>query len=301
MGFSRFVTSTMHNRKNSPTGFILAMLFSNSNFAFRGFPPLHRAAALGEVVLVETLLADFDLHQTFRRKRPLEWACRCGQIEVARLLLQNGADARINYDSEDWAEGAFGPFQGAVLADSVPLVELLLAHGAVVGEETVYGATPLHCARSAKMARFLIPLFKANANAGIETETIEGLTPLHCAAAKGRRAVLKCLIEAGANPHHNWCETGRPPIHRAALKRHLGACRLLLEHGVNINAPDTDGRTALDETLSHATDFWTVHPHISLAVFVAWMLERGAHATQFSFHEIAEIVHSSVHKTSKTS
>ena len=271
------------------------MLFSNSNPAFRGFPPLHRAAAQGGLVLVETLLADFSLHQTFQRKRPLEWACRSGQLEVARLLLQSGADARITHNGEDYSS----PLHEAVLGDSVPVVELLLAHGAVLGDETVYGATPLHFARSAKMARFLIPLFQTYVWMGIETETFEGLTPLHCAAANGRCVVMRCLIEAGADPHHNGCEAGRPPLHRAARKRHLGACRLLLENGVNINAPDGYGRTALDEALNHATSLWTVHPHISLAVFVTWMLERGARATEFSFHEIAQIVHSSACKTLK--
>jgi ankyrin repeat protein len=64
-------------------------------------PPLHQAAALGNLCLVETLCADFDIQEPFRSRRPLDWACWHGQIEAARFLLDSGDDGRpSSYDPQ---------------------------------------------------------------------------------------------------------------------------------------------------------------------------------------------------------
>lgn len=243
--------------------------------SFSGPAPLHRAAASGDVLLVESLLADFDLHESYRCWRPLEWACRSGQIEVARFLLDNGANGHITEDGDDYYDGAVGPIHLAVRADALPLVELLLSHGVSVGERTLYDFTPLHLARSAKMARFLIPLVKEQGEWGIEERDIEDLTPLHYAAWKGRSAVLRCLIEAGADPRDNDAEAARTPFHRAARKRHLNSCKVLWEAGADINALDCYDENPLDQALTYARQC-DANPHISLAVFVSWMLQHGA-------------------------
>lgn len=255
-----------------------------------GFPPLHRAAASGDVVLVESLLGDFDIHESYRCWRPLEWACRYGQIEVARFLLDNGADAHITQDADDYYIGEAGPIHLAVsAADSLPLVELLLSRGVSVVERTLDDATPLHLARSAKMARFLIPLVKEQGKWGIEERDIEGLTPIHYAASNGHSAVLCALLEASADPHDDDAEASRTPFHRAARNRHLKCCKLLWETGADINALAYHDATPLDQTLTYARQC-DANPHISLTVFVSWMLERGATATKFSAHQIAEMM-----------
>ncbi|KAI0102193.1 hypothetical protein GGR51DRAFT_528100 [Nemania sp. FL0031] len=71
-------------------------------------------------------------------------------------------------------------------------------------------------------------------------------TPLIWAAEKGHEAVVKLLLENGANTEAKYTESGQTPLIWAVEKGHEAIVKLLLKNGVNIEAKDTEyGRTPL--------------------------------------------------------
>ena len=81
----------------------------------------------------------------------------------------------------------------------------------------------------------------------------DGSTALHCATWKGHQAVVKLLLEAGAdvNAHNQNDHWGTTPLHAAAHANQAAIARILIENGANVNARDQEARTPLDHTKFH--------------------------------------------------
>jgi ankyrin repeat protein/beta-lactamase regulating signal transducer with metallopeptidase domain len=200
-----------------------------------GVTPLHFAARSGAMG-VALLLIDHgaDVNAEFENAgkwRPLDGAVEAGRSDMAKLLLQKGADtSRPDYllhqacgqVDKDLAEllirkGAdvnyqlwnYGPAMAAMWSGytnatkpaDVPrllgVLELLLDHGADPDGKDRWDWTLLHYAceeEGADLAKLLLDK-GANANAAAN----DGLRPLHWAADKGRTAVVELLISRGAN------------------------------------------------------------------------------------------------------
>ena len=70
-------------------------------------------------------------------------------------------------------------------------------------------------------------------------------TPLWRAAEKGHEAVVKLLLEKGADVESK-DKYGRTPLWRAAAHGHEAVVKLLLEKGADVESKDgSDGRTPL--------------------------------------------------------
>jgi ankyrin repeat protein len=80
--------------------------------------------------------------------------------------------------------------------------------------------------------------------ANIEAKDLHGQTPLLWAARNGQEAVVKLLLEKGANIEAKDLH-GQRPLLWAARNGHEAVVKLLLEQGVNIEAKDNDGQTPL--------------------------------------------------------
>ncbi len=119
-----------------------------------------------------------------------------GQTDIAALLLQLGAEAQPHlYD--------------ACLKGHRAIVELLLDHGARPELPGPSGETALHDAALAGHATVAALLLDRGAPVDArDRET--GSTPLMVAAGWGREAVVKVLLERGANPR---CGTWRARTH----------------------------------------------------------------------------------------
>ena len=135
---------------------------------------------------------------------PLLRAAEAGDTEVARLLLDKGADPNINTmgltpflvaagvgpgNRGGTGLAAQGSVGGAV---NMPLMDVLLQHGANINAQVTGTKT-----YSMRVSR------APSAN--------EGLTALHVAAQAGRVDLVRYLLEKGANPGIA-DPTGRKPI-----------------------------------------------------------------------------------------
>lgn len=126
------------------------------------------------------------------RIRPLHQAILRRRVEVARLLLERGADPRLADGSQR------SPLQMAVERGDVALVELLLRAGADVNSRDKAGWTPLHHAGAKNQLAIARQLLDGGADARVLSEL--GGTALHEAAVGGGPELLRLLIERGADP-----------------------------------------------------------------------------------------------------
>jgi ankyrin repeat protein len=200
-------------------------------------------------------------------------AAHAGYRDVVAFLLDRGADANA-------ARAGFGALHAAIMRRDEQMVDVLLAHGADVNAP-LRNWTPTR--RSSKDFHF--------------SPELVGATPAWLAARFGGPAVLRMLLDHGADPlfvHHGdrvvEGKGGTGFQHRADVTttlmaavgmgggepwiqpersereaRTLDAVKLVAELGVDINAANVDGRTALDA--AKASKYETV---------VKYLVEKGA-------------------------
>ena len=127
------------------------------------------------------------------REGKLFFACQEGQVDAARLLLDNGA-------AVDWAtEDGRTPLYVACYEGHVDAARLLLEKGAEVNRAQNQGATPLFiacCAGYVDTARLLL---EKGAEVDRATNTPRGRTPLDIAKEEGHSAVV-ALLEKHRKP-----------------------------------------------------------------------------------------------------
>ena len=123
------------------------------------------------------------------RQTPLHVAVDSDRIDVAELLLLNGANVnavnRPNMDS---------PLH---LVKSVELAELLMKSGASLASQNAWFQTPLHCACKSGNAALVKCLVSSRGE--LDAKDQQGRTPLHYCSAGNRNLIAKCLIESGCN------------------------------------------------------------------------------------------------------
>jgi len=102
--------------------------------------PLHMAASLNRPEAARVLIAaGADVNARAARGRtPLFLAAMDGNSAVAEVLLEKGADLNLAEESSGWL-----PLHRAVESGNLPLVRLLLAHGADPDPRAADGATPM--------------------------------------------------------------------------------------------------------------------------------------------------------------
>jgi len=83
------------------------------------------------------------------------------------------------------------------------------------------------------------------AGAPVNAAEGDGMTALHWAASKGKLALVKLLIDAGANVHATTRLGNYTPLLLAAEHGHAGAIQALLAAGAKVDAVDSTGTSAL--------------------------------------------------------
>lgn len=216
-----------------------------------GSTPVHMAAALGDVVSLESLLSspDVDVNaRTVEDATPLHWAARGGYaLATAALCRAPG----IDLDAAD----SYGrtALHVAAAHGHESVVQQLWARGACIDPVDGYEWRPLHYATRHGFSDVASHLVIAGSQ--VQAFDSDGVTAGHLAAERGYVGILDKLLIAGYLPDAAaaaaaapYCGShgGSTALHLAACHGHLGAVEVLLRWSANPQALDSLGRTPLD-------------------------------------------------------
>ena len=150
----------------------------------------------------------------------------CVDASVVSLLLRRGADANQN-------GVLFGqtPLYHAVKANSLPIVELLIAHGADVNavnnrEESVL-------MKAVRMKSKDVVQCLANYGAAVGLTDSKGRSPLRTAAYRGSMGIVSILLQHGS-PVDGHDSAGRTALYHALKKGYPRTAQVLLDAGASI-------------------------------------------------------------------
>ncbi|XP_063392385.1 ankyrin-3-like [Cydia fagiglandana] len=205
-----------------------------------GYSALHLSSEHGYTELVKLLLqsgaaVDYrpDTGEEFPRTtlcdEPLRLAIRNKHYEVARLLLEHGADPNKRY------------FFGAEinLVSDPEYLELLLTFGANPDSRDRAGLTPLMKAarqRKGMEAVLLLISHGADVNAMADARN-DYRTVLHYAVLSGNTDVVNLLVKQGARVNYQCPTLSKPSaLDLAILKGDVPMVQLLLAAGARVNS-----------------------------------------------------------------
>jgi ankyrin repeat protein len=249
-----------------------------------GLTPLLYAARENCTDCVDVLLAngaDIDLADP-DGVSPLHLAIMNANWDLAKQLIDAGADvdqwdeygaaplftAIGNYTRRDGGRASIDPLNQT---EGVDIVHSLLEHGAnpnmqlffrpanVRGSTNTRGSTPLIRAANNGDREMIELLLDSGADPTIYMADRQ--TPIHAVLAgrsgeKQAIELIRIFYTAGTDPdvvalvNHREEVRGGSALHYAVRKRYKDVIRLLASYGVDMNAKDQDGLTALDYTQS---------------------------------------------------
>ncbi|KAF4456421.1 ankyrin repeat-containing, partial [Fusarium albosuccineum] len=219
---------------------------------------LHVAVRQGDEDMIRLLLSKgFDVNaQCDRGDTALQCAVDRAHDGVVTLLLSQ-PDVRPDLANKK------GDTPGSVAAHSgrIETLRLLLAAGVDTETRNEEGLTPL-CLAAEQGYGSIVKLLLTTDGIDADSKDNDGRTPLSLAASPswGRRywhstsecdadhcGVIRCFMQSGRVDVNSRDKVGRTPlIHAAMNPQGLPALRTLLDHqGVDVNAVDEQGRTAL--------------------------------------------------------
>ena len=167
----------------------------------------------------------------------LHAACRKGQVEMVKCLVEAGADIfKRTQHSRDSA------MHIACDASNVEIVRYLIDKGADINALQLHRSTPLRVACIRGNPMIVEVLIKEGADIDLAERT--GRTPLITAAEKGHAEVTRLLLEAGCNKDAGDC-LRRTAVYHASHHRHPQVLRYLIQYGANINTVDRRGVSPL--------------------------------------------------------
>jgi len=205
-------------------------------------------------------------------------ACRGGNYDMVRLLVENGA----NIDTIDIYSGGVTPLMITISTDRLDISTYLMSKGANLDIRDEHGSTALMYAikgNKVYIARMMIekgantryrdmdgnnalmvqmgnpssPLYiltlLLNTGMSPDTQNNDGMTPLMKAALMRDPSYLLELLKHGANPNirNNNGDTALIIASRHRMVEHV---RLLLEYGAHTNIKNVNGETAYTATYS---------------------------------------------------
>jgi ankyrin repeat protein/L-ascorbate metabolism protein UlaG (beta-lactamase superfamily) len=168
--------------------------------------------------------------------------CRRGEqvaLPIVRLLLEKGAtvDAKNTSNQTPLLYAAYGGFR--------QVVDLLISKGAVVQYQDTNGRSPIHYAAREGHPEVVEVLFKNGANPSLRDN--QNRTPLEYAVLRDKTAVVETLMKLirfdAKSPE------GSMILHSAASQGNEALVKTLLDKGADPNAADKGGLTALDIAL----------------------------------------------------
>jgi ankyrin repeat protein len=196
------------------------------------------------------LLLERGVDVNARRKdswTSLHWAAFKGRVELTQLLLDQGANAKVETERGETALHIVSRGEYDSQEQSISTARLLLEHGVDVNAQQKDGWTSLHCAAFKGRVVLTQLLLEHGANASIETKG--GETALHIVSrgeydsqeqgVSTARLLLECGVDVNARRKDSWTS-----LHWAAFKGRVEVAQVLLDHGANATL-ETERRNAL--------------------------------------------------------
>jgi ankyrin repeat protein len=211
-------------------------------------PPLLICARTGNVDAVRALIArraNVNAREPLRDQSALMWAVSQRRADVARILIEHGADVRA---------------RSRVMRAVVNRANPTDIYTAVVGTVSHGGSTPLlFAARQGDVdcARLLLA-----SGADVNEVLPDGTSALTVATHSNHTPLVQLLLERGANP--NIIGSGYTALHAAVLRGNLESVKALVARGALVNSRLRHGTATtrgsqeffLPESLTGATPVW---------------------------------------------
>ena len=220
---------------------------------------LYYSTLCGFPWLVEHLIDNRSMDVNTRGGRyvtPLHAALNKGHLDIARLLIEHGANVNAQDDE------ASSPLRMALYFRQFDVVPPLLRKGADanVRLNRHSESTPLHIASCSGHPIVIKSLLEYGAQVNVWDG--KGRTPLHIASNNGDSNAVQLLLEYEADVTSQ-DKKGFTPLHLVSIKGNLEIVKLLVEHGADVNVPDSKLLTPLHHALTNGnrnvTEFLITH------------------------------------------
>ena len=204
--------------------------------------PLYYAALAGFRGLVEHVITAHPQDINSRggsHTTPLHAASFKGHLEVASLLLKNGADpnSRDHLGRAPLHRVSQGG-QVIMVESSLEIARVLMNSGANVNIADNDGWTPLHAA-ARNGYRDIVELLLGS-GASLDVRNNRQQTPLDVACFSGKLDISRILIDQGSDMDSR-SDIGYSPLHSASRYGHVDIARLLLDRGSDVNVRSDSG------------------------------------------------------------
>ncbi len=201
--------------------------------------------------IIKSIDADIVNRGDSRGRSPLHTAAENGNLELARLLLEQGAGAVLNVEDDEGDT----PLHLAIRNRHASLVPILLPEQGYTPIRNANGCTPLELAVEKGLEKIVYMLYKRRVNYEeeeslvhflmfspyeIEDETLNKLVLI--AAKKDLLNVLKAAVEREGDINSR--DDRGTALHWAARRKHIHIVKFLLQEGADFGTDDLD-RTAL--------------------------------------------------------
>ena len=255
-----------------------------------GIRSLHIASKKGNIKVCRILLdngAYIHQHRT-NGMTAIAYACEGGHIDVVKLLLKHGAKMYDDFLPEAWNRASIHiipPLYCACKNKHSNIVQLLLDNGAPINKgiwtcRHSWSPSPEGCMAlnnlvlnsdgSSQKTPFFVAMEKEDEDTCRvflnHDKTISqwcnhlGADPIMYASRYGKTAMVKLLLEYGADP--NWeqdqCFGPLPPLIIAGRGGHVDVCHVLMFHGATITCKLFEYTNVAPEEIS-VLDFPTPH------------------------------------------
>ncbi|XP_006890272.1 PREDICTED: 85/88 kDa calcium-independent phospholipase A2 [Elephantulus edwardii] len=163
---------------------------------------------------------------------PLHVACQMGKQEMVRVLLL--CNARCNVVGP----GGY-PIHTAMKFSQKGCAEMIINMDCnqIHSKDPRYGASPLHWAKTAEMARMLL-----KRGCDVNSTSSEGNTALHVAVMRNRFECVMVLLTYGAHADARG-QHGNTPLHLAMSTDNVEMVKALIVFGAEVDTPNDAGET----------------------------------------------------------
>jgi len=206
----------------------------NSQSLSDGSSPLHLASRGGHVDLARMLVergAEVSA-ETKHGSTALHFASYNGHMDLSQILIEYNADVSAQR-KDGWAVLHLASLNG-----HIDLARMLVEYGADVSVRHKDGWTALHVAslcNHVDLARMLV-----ECGADVSAKTEDGWTALHLALENGHEDLARMLVACGidVSVHH---EDGQTALHVESRYDKVGLTQILVEDGADVPRPRKGG------------------------------------------------------------